>query len=107
MEDIVENELKLMKCVNHPNIIKLIEDIETDNEIASQLYGITTGNVFVRSRVCVHCCAFVCMCMSIIYNTWTIASSYSYVRTQSVTSVLCIHIVAYQGPRPKNTSTLR
>ena len=32
-EDIVENELKIMKSVNHPNIVKLIEDFETDDEI--------------------------------------------------------------------------
>ena len=32
-EDIVENELRIMKCVNHPNIIKLIEDFDNDDDI--------------------------------------------------------------------------
>jgi len=32
-EDIVENELRIMRSVNHPNIIKLIEDFETDDTI--------------------------------------------------------------------------
>jgi len=32
-EDIVENELRIMRSVNHPNIIKLIEDFENDDNI--------------------------------------------------------------------------
>jgi len=32
-EDIVENELKIMRSVNHSNIIKMIEDFESDDEI--------------------------------------------------------------------------
>ena len=32
-EDIVENELKIMRSVNRSNIIKMIEDFESDDEI--------------------------------------------------------------------------
>ena len=53
-EDIVENELKIMKSVNHPNIIKLIEDFETDNDIilVMELLQVT----------CLSVCLFVCTC---------------------------------------------
>jgi len=57
-EDIIENELKIMRSVNHPNIIKLIEDFETDNEIIL---------VMELLQVCIHMCAG-CVCAFSHYN---------------------------------------
>ena len=53
-EDIIENELKIMRSVNHPNIIKLIEDFETDNEIILVMELLQVCNIHVHECVCVH-----------------------------------------------------
>ena len=62
-EDIVENELKIMKSVNHPNIIKLIEDFETDNEIILVMELLQVTCVCVHVCVCAHACVCVHECV--------------------------------------------
>lgn len=55
-EDIVENELRIMKSVNHPNIIKLIEDFENDDEtvLVMELLQVILVNTFTSkyTHVC-------------------------------------------------------
>ena len=53
-EDIVENELKIMRSVNHPNIIKLIEDFESTDEVTLVMELLQV--IYVRVYVCVHLC---------------------------------------------------
>ena len=59
-EDIVENELKIMRSVNHPNIIKLIEDFETNNEIILVMELLQVTCVYAYG-VCVCACMSVCV----------------------------------------------
>lgn len=54
-EDIVENELRIMRSVNHPNIIKLIEDFETNDEITLVMELLQVINVYVRVHKCNAC----------------------------------------------------
>jgi len=51
-EDIVENELRIMRSVNHPNIIKLIEDFESEDNITLVMELVQVGVVCVC--VCVN-----------------------------------------------------
>ncbi|KAM4026646.1 serine/threonine-protein kinase DCLK3 isoform 2-T2 [Anomaloglossus baeobatrachus] len=45
-EDIIENEVKIIKLLSHPNIIKLLHDFETDNEIYLIMEYIKGGDLF-------------------------------------------------------------
>ena len=55
-EDIIENELKIIKSVNHPNIIKLIEDFETPDEINLVMELLQVLCVCVRACVRMYVC---------------------------------------------------
>ncbi|KAM9308234.1 serine/threonine-protein kinase DCLK3 [Gastrophryne carolinensis] len=45
-EDIVQNEVRIIKMLSHPNIVKLIDDFETENEIYLILEYIKGGDLF-------------------------------------------------------------
>ncbi|XP_073486694.1 serine/threonine-protein kinase DCLK3 [Aquarana catesbeiana] len=45
-EDIIKNEVCIIKMLSHPNIVKLIDDFETDNEIYLILEYIKGGDLF-------------------------------------------------------------
>ncbi|MEE6515456.1 hypothetical protein FKM82_024240 [Ascaphus truei] len=45
-EDIVENEVRIIKSISHPNIVKLLDDYETDTEIYLILEYIKGGDLF-------------------------------------------------------------
>ncbi|XP_063781256.1 serine/threonine-protein kinase DCLK3 [Pseudophryne corroboree] len=45
-EDIIENEVRIIKMLSHPNIVKLFDDFETDNEIYLILEYIKGGDLF-------------------------------------------------------------
>ncbi|XP_075070464.1 serine/threonine-protein kinase DCLK3 [Mixophyes fleayi] len=45
-EDIIENEVRIIKLLSHPNIVKLLDDFETDNEIYLILEYIKGGDLF-------------------------------------------------------------
>ena len=63
-EDIVKNELKIMRNVNHPNIIKLIKDFGNTAEVIIELELLQVIYMCVCvCCVCVLCvlCVFVCV----------------------------------------------
>ncbi|XP_018413296.1 PREDICTED: serine/threonine-protein kinase DCLK3 [Nanorana parkeri] len=45
-EDIVKNEVSIIKMLSHPNIVKLIDDFETENDIYLVLEYIKGGDLF-------------------------------------------------------------
>ncbi|KAM4705097.1 serine/threonine-protein kinase DCLK3 [Rhinophrynus dorsalis] len=45
-EDIIENEVRIIKCLSHPNIVKLLDDYETDKEIFLIMEYIKGGDLF-------------------------------------------------------------
>ncbi|XP_040289341.1 serine/threonine-protein kinase DCLK3 isoform X2 [Bufo bufo] len=45
-EDIVENEVRIIKLLCHPNIVKLLDDFETENEIYLIMEYIKGGDLF-------------------------------------------------------------
>ena len=61
-EQMVENEIDIMKDCNHPNIVKLYEEYETKDKIY-----LVMELVKVREHVCVHNCVFwLSACMSVV-----------------------------------------
>ena len=60
-EDIIENELKIIKSVNHPNIIKLIEDFDTTDEITLVMELLQVLYVCIYMYVCTYVHTYVCM----------------------------------------------
>ena len=61
-EDIVKNELKIMRNVNHPNIIKLIKDFENTAEVIIELELLQVIYMCVCVCVCVCCVCVLCVC---------------------------------------------
>ena len=53
-EDIVENELKIMRSVNRSNIIKMIEDFESDDEITLVMESMQVCS-YIYYISCVYC----------------------------------------------------
>ena len=54
---VVENELKIMRSVNHMNIIKLIEDFENNDEVVLVMELLQVcAHVCVRVRIRIHMC---------------------------------------------------
>ncbi|KAM4689013.1 serine/threonine-protein kinase DCLK3 [Discoglossus pictus] len=45
-EDIIENEVKIIKSLSHPNIVRLLDDYETDTDIYLILEYIKGGDLF-------------------------------------------------------------
>ncbi|XP_075684651.1 serine/threonine-protein kinase DCLK3 [Rhinoderma darwinii] len=45
-EDIIENEVRIIKLLSHPNIVKLLDDFETENEIYLIMEYIKGGDLF-------------------------------------------------------------
>ncbi|CAJ0960417.1 unnamed protein product, partial [Ranitomeya imitator] len=45
-EDIIENEVRIIKLLSHPNIVKLLHDFETDHEIFLIMEYIKGGDLF-------------------------------------------------------------
>ncbi|XP_073532717.1 serine/threonine-protein kinase DCLK3 [Phyllobates terribilis] len=45
-EDIIENEVRIIKLLSHPNIVKLLHDFETDHEIYLIMEYIKGGDLF-------------------------------------------------------------
>ncbi|KAM3929778.1 serine/threonine-protein kinase DCLK3 [Leptodactylus fuscus] len=45
-EDIIENEVRIIKSLSHPNIVKLLDDFETENEIYLIMEYIKGGDLF-------------------------------------------------------------
>nr|XP_026690786.1 serine/threonine-protein kinase DCLK3 isoform X1 [Ciona intestinalis] len=45
-EDMIENEIAIMKNCHHPNIVRLIEEFETENEIYLVLEYVKGGDLF-------------------------------------------------------------
>lgn len=68
-EDIVENELKILRSVNHPNIIKLIEDFETCDEITlvTELLQVTHAYYVCA---CVRVWGYVRVHAHVVYHTY-------------------------------------
>ena len=60
-EDIVENELKIMRSVNHPNIIKLIEDFESTDEVTLVMELLQV--IYVRVYVVYTCVYYIYKCV--------------------------------------------
>uniref|UniRef100_A0A8C5PLE8 non-specific serine/threonine protein kinase n=1 Tax=Leptobrachium leishanense TaxID=445787 RepID=A0A8C5PLE8_9ANUR len=45
-EEIIGNEVRIMKCLSHPNIVKLLDDYETNTEIYLILEYVKGGDLF-------------------------------------------------------------
>ncbi|XP_056376357.1 serine/threonine-protein kinase DCLK3 [Hyla sarda] len=45
-EDIIENEVRIIKLLSHPNIVKLLDNFETENEIYLIMEYIKGGDLF-------------------------------------------------------------
>ena len=102
-EDIVENELKIMRKVNHPNIAKLINDFESTDkviivmELLQVIYVCTyvcmhmCMHIYVYACVCMHVCMHVCMLYACVICYTMCSSNFTFVKAL-VSSAVCTYV---------------
>ena len=83
-EDIVENELKIIRSVNHLNIVKLIKDFESTDKVILVMELLQV--IYVCVYVCMHMRMHdVCVCfMFVRYVTPVCSSNFIFVVSPAV-----------------------